>query len=112
MAQPQVDFVSDIQLRSRNGASSRQTIGAASPRAATLSIWLRPARPWAKHRALSIISMTATPRNVGAKVFEEPTRVLLAHSWEGNPIPREHGGPVREIIPDWYFGKSPEMGIT
>ena len=32
--------------------------------------------------------------------------VLLAHSWEGEPIPREHGGPVRVVVPRLYFWKS------
>ena len=32
--------------------------------------------------------------------------VMLADSWEGQPIPREHGGPVRAVVPDWYFWKS------
>lgn len=31
---------------------------------------------------------------------------LLAHSWNGEPIPREHGGPVRTVIPSLYFWKS------
>jgi DMSO/TMAO reductase YedYZ molybdopterin-dependent catalytic subunit len=32
--------------------------------------------------------------------------VLLAHSWQGRPLPREHGGPVRAIVPKLYFWKS------
>ncbi|HZH28990.1 MAG TPA: sulfite oxidase-like oxidoreductase [Azospirillaceae bacterium] len=32
--------------------------------------------------------------------------VMLAHSWEGKPIPREHGGPVRMVVPRLYFWKS------
>jgi len=32
--------------------------------------------------------------------------VLLAHSWQGKPIPREHGGPVRAVVPKLYFWKS------
>ena len=32
--------------------------------------------------------------------------VLLAHSWEGKPITREHGGPVRLVLPKLYFWKS------
>ena len=32
--------------------------------------------------------------------------VLLAHSWQGRPLPREHGGPVRAIVPRLYFWKS------
>lgn len=31
---------------------------------------------------------------------------LLAHSHDGAPISREHGGPVRAIIPRWYLWKS------
>ena len=31
---------------------------------------------------------------------------LLARSWEGQPIAREHGGPVRLVLPRLYFWKS------
>jgi len=32
--------------------------------------------------------------------------VLLAHTWNGKALPREHGGPLRVVIPKWYFWKS------
>jgi DMSO/TMAO reductase YedYZ molybdopterin-dependent catalytic subunit len=32
--------------------------------------------------------------------------VLLAHRWNGDPLSAEHGGPVRIVIPRWYFWKS------
>lgn len=32
--------------------------------------------------------------------------VVLAHSWEGAPLTPEHGGPLRVVIPKWYFWKS------
>jgi len=32
--------------------------------------------------------------------------VLLAHTVEGVPLPREHGGPVRALVPKRYFYKS------
>lgn len=32
--------------------------------------------------------------------------VLLATHWEGKPITREHGGPVRVIVPKLYLWKS------
>lgn len=32
--------------------------------------------------------------------------VVLAHSWEGKQLTKEHGGPVRVVIPKWYFWKS------
>lgn len=31
--------------------------------------------------------------------------VLLAHSWNGNPLSRDHGGPVRVIVPKRYAWK-------
>src|SRR5690606_15237985 len=31
--------------------------------------------------------------------------VLLVHTWEGMPLPREHGGPVRVITPQLYAWK-------
>ncbi len=31
--------------------------------------------------------------------------VMLVHSWEGAPLPREHGGPVRMITPQLYAWK-------
>jgi DMSO/TMAO reductase YedYZ molybdopterin-dependent catalytic subunit len=32
--------------------------------------------------------------------------VLLAHSWAGKPLAREHGGPVRLVLPKLYLWKS------
>ena len=31
--------------------------------------------------------------------------VLLVHTWEGRPLPREHGGPCRMITPKLYAWK-------
>jgi DMSO/TMAO reductase YedYZ molybdopterin-dependent catalytic subunit len=31
--------------------------------------------------------------------------VLLVHTWNGQPLPREHGGPVRMITPQLYAWK-------
>jgi DMSO/TMAO reductase YedYZ molybdopterin-dependent catalytic subunit len=31
---------------------------------------------------------------------------ILAHSWEGKPLTREHGGPVRLVVPHLYLWKS------
>src|SRR5258705_5430 len=31
---------------------------------------------------------------------------LLAHSWSGQPLEQEHGGPVRLVVPHLYFWKS------
>jgi len=31
---------------------------------------------------------------------------LIAHSWQGKPLTREHGGPARLVVPHLYFWKS------
>ncbi len=38
-------------------------------------------------------------------VLLEPD-VLLAHTYDGRPLPAEHGGPVRMLVPRRYFYKS------
>lgn len=43
--------------------------------------------------------------NVTLEVFADPD-VMLVHTWEGQPISREHGGPLRVLIPRWYLWKS------
>jgi DMSO/TMAO reductase YedYZ molybdopterin-dependent catalytic subunit len=34
--------------------------------------------------------------------------VLLVHTWDGQPLPREHGGPCRMITPKLYAWKGPK----
>ncbi len=43
--------------------------------------------------------------NVPLSYFAD-SDVLLAHGWEGGPISREHGGPVRLVLPKLYLWKS------
>ncbi len=43
--------------------------------------------------------------NVRLEQFAQPD-VMLAHTWNGQPISREHGGPLRGMIPKFYLWKS------
>jgi DMSO/TMAO reductase YedYZ molybdopterin-dependent catalytic subunit len=45
--------------------------------------------------------------NVTLEQFAEPD-VFLVHRWNGQPIDRRHGGPVRVLIPRLYLWKSPK----
>ncbi len=99
VALPQEDFVSDIHCVTQWSRFDNHWRGVSSK---TLLNLVR-LKPQAAHVAFH--SYDGYTTNVKLSVFAE-ANVLLAHSWEGKPIPREHGGPVRVIIPDWYFWKS------
>ncbi|MBU6297492.1 MAG: sulfite oxidase-like oxidoreductase [Alphaproteobacteria bacterium] len=98
-ALPQADFVSDIHCVTQWSRYDNRWQGVSSK---TLLDLLKP-----KAEAAHVIFHAYDGYTTNAKlsVFAE-ANVLLAHSWEGAPIPREHGGPVRVVIPDWYFWKS------
>ena len=65
---------------------------------------VRPS-PEARHVLMS--SFDGYTTNMTLEAFAAPD-ALLAHSWEGRPITRQHGGPVRLVIPQYYFWKSPK----
>ncbi|HUO92322.1 MAG TPA: sulfite oxidase-like oxidoreductase [Rhizomicrobium sp.] len=99
MALPQQDFVSDIHCVTTWSRYDNHWQGVS---ARTILDLVKP-KPDARH--VIFHSYDGYTTNVKLDVFAEPD-VLLAHSWEAKPIPREHGGPVRVVIPQWYFWKS------
>ena len=99
MALPQQDFLSDIHCVTQWSRYDNHWRGVSSK---TLLDLGKP-KPDAAHVIFTAYDGYTT--NVKLSVFAE-ANVLLAHSWEGQPIGREHGGPVRVVIPDWYFWKS------
>lgn len=62
-------------------------------------------RPKAEARHVIFHAYDGYTTNVALDVFAADG-VMLAHSWEGYPITRNHGGPVRVVIPRYYFWKS------
>lgn len=62
-------------------------------------------KPLPEARHVVFHSYDGYTTNVALSVFDD-VDVLLAHSWEGKPITTEHGGPVRVIVPKFYFWKS------
>jgi DMSO/TMAO reductase YedYZ molybdopterin-dependent catalytic subunit len=98
-ALPQQDFVSDIHCVTSWSRFDNHWRGVASRTILDL------VRPKADARHVIFHAYDGYATNVALDAFADEN-VLLAHSWEGKPIPREHGGPVRVVVPDWYFWKS------
>jgi DMSO/TMAO reductase YedYZ molybdopterin-dependent catalytic subunit len=99
LALPQTELVSDIHCVTAWSRFDNRWQGVASR---TLLALVKP-KPEARH--ILFHSYDGYTTNVRLAMFAEDD-VLLAHSWEGKPLAREHGGPVRVVIPRWYFWKS------
>ena len=99
LAQPQTRLTTDIHCVTTwsrydnlwEGVSVRHLLGLVKPRPGARFVMLR--------------SFDGYSTNVPLDRFADDD-VLLAHSWQGEPLSREHGGPVRAIIPKLYFWKS------
>lgn len=99
LTQPQTEIVTDIHCVTTwsrydnlwQGVSARHLLEQVKP------------RPGATH--LMFRSYDGYTTNVPLTRFADDD-VLLAHSWQGQPLSPEHGGPVRVVIPKLYFWKS------
>jgi DMSO/TMAO reductase YedYZ molybdopterin-dependent catalytic subunit len=99
MALPQQDSVSDMHCVTQWSRYDNHWQGVA---ARTLLAMVVP-RESAAHVVLHGYDGYAT--NLRLAQFDAPD-VLLVHRWEGAPISRAHGGPVRVMVPRLYLWKS------
>jgi DMSO/TMAO reductase YedYZ molybdopterin-dependent catalytic subunit len=99
LALPQTDSVSDIHCVTQWSRYDNHWQGVA---ARTLLELVRP-KPEARHVVFH--SHDGYTTNVRLDQFDQPD-VFLVHRWEGEPIARVHGGPVRVLMPRLYFWKS------
>lgn len=97
--QPQETFVSDIHCVTTWSRYDNTWAGVSGKH--VLSV-VRP-KPEARHMVFH--SHDGYTTNVPIKAFGDDD-VILAHSWNGQPLSRSHGGPIRPIIPKLYFWKS------
>jgi DMSO/TMAO reductase YedYZ molybdopterin-dependent catalytic subunit len=98
-ALPQAESVSDIHCVTRWSRYDNYWQGVASREILAL------VRPKDEVRHVIFHAHDGYTTNVQLDVFSEAD-VMLAHSWEGYPLTRNHGGPVRVVIPRYYFWKS------
>ena len=99
LALPQADSVSDIHCVTQWSRYDNHWQGVA---ARTL---LELARPKAEARHVVFHAHDGYTTNVRLEQFDQPD-VFLVHEWEGKPLSRAHGGPVRMLMPRLYFWKS------
>ena len=99
MALPQAESVSDIHCVTQWSRHDNRWKGVA---ARTL---LDLVRPMPEVRHVVFHSHDGYTTNVRLDQFDQPD-VFLVHQWEGKPISRQHGGPVRVLMPRLYLWKS------
>ncbi|MGH7101127.1 MAG: sulfite oxidase-like oxidoreductase [Acetobacteraceae bacterium] len=99
LALPQVEAVCDIHCVTQWSRYDNHWQGVA---ARTL---VERVEPEADVEHIVFHSYDGYTTNVRFDQFDQPD-VFLVQQWEGKPIPREHGGPLRMLIPRLYFWKS------
>ncbi|MGY3395029.1 DMSO/TMAO reductase YedYZ molybdopterin-dependent catalytic subunit [Bradyrhizobium sp. USDA 3311] len=98
-AQKQAQFTSDIHCVTTwsrydnlwEGLATRELLAACQPREDA--------------RFVVLHSYDGYTTNLALEDFAAED-ALLAHSWSGQPLTEEHGGPVRLVVPHLYFWKS------
>jgi DMSO/TMAO reductase YedYZ molybdopterin-dependent catalytic subunit len=62
-------------------------------------------RPTPEATHVLLTSNDGYTTNLTLEDFASP-EAMIVHSWEGQPLPLDHGGPVRLVVPHLYFWKS------
>ena len=98
-AQPQTQFVSDIHCVTTWSRYDNQWEGLST------RDLLMACRPREEARIVVLHSHDGYTTNLSLQDFAAED-ALLAHSWSGQPLAQDHGGPVRLVVPQLYFWKS------
>jgi DMSO/TMAO reductase YedYZ molybdopterin-dependent catalytic subunit len=105
MLLPQVEDVSDFHCVTTWSRLDNHWKGIAFRLIAELAVPKEEAR-YVLCTVYDFLPGTSVPYTVNvplARAIEQD--VLLVHTWEGQPLPREHGGPLRMITPKLYAWK-------
>jgi len=99
MEQPQVTYGNDIHCVTTWSRYDNTWVGVPMRRL------LEQVKPLPSAKALMVKSYDGYSTNI---LLEDVDRddVFIAHTWQGKPLDREHGGPVRLVVPHLYFWKS------
>jgi DMSO/TMAO reductase YedYZ molybdopterin-dependent catalytic subunit len=98
MAQPQISSVSDFHCVTTWSTFDNRWQGV------SFKHLLQVVRPKPEAKFVSFTSHDGYSVNVPLSVLDNDD-VLIAHRWNDLPLTREHGGPVRMIVPKLYAWK-------
>ncbi len=98
-AQPQIEDVSDMHCVTTWSRYDNQWRGVSAQHVIDV------VRPLTSARFVVFHSYDTYTTNLPLAEFARPGS-LLVHSWNGQPISRQHGGPVRAMVPRLYLWKS------
>ena len=64
--------------------------------------------PWIGRPHVTMLTLNRLPRRMGAEMIVYVTggKAWVVWTHEGRPLPTDHGGPVRLLVPHLYFWKS------
>lgn len=100
-ALPRVERTIDIHCVTRWSKPGMRFAGV------TLASLLQVARPTAAAKFVSFVAYSTRNHSTSLPLGDAlALETLIAWEWDGAPLPPEHGGPVRVIVPNRYFYKS------
>jgi DMSO/TMAO reductase YedYZ molybdopterin-dependent catalytic subunit len=99
MAQPQVTLTNDIHCVTTWSRYDNTWVGV------PMRALLDAVKPFKTAKAVMLRSYDGYSTNLPLADIDRD-EVLIAHTWNEKPLEREHGGPVRLVVPHLYFWKS------
>jgi DMSO/TMAO reductase YedYZ molybdopterin-dependent catalytic subunit len=69
---------------------------------------LATAAPLPSARYVHMLATDGFDEVADLAMIQRDPRIVLAHSWNGRPLPAEHGFPLRVYLPDRYGMKQPK----
>ena len=103
--EPRSEFVTLTCISNRIGGD---LISTTHWTGASLQEILDDVKPTSEARYLFITSGDGFYETVDLDFVAEDERIMLAYSWDGRPIPFDHGFPLRIWLPDRYGMKQPK----
>jgi len=97
--QPQVSYLNDIHCVTTWSRYDNTWIGV------PMRHLLAEVKPLPSAKFLMVKSYDGYSTNIPLSDVDRDD-VFLAHTWQGQPLSKDHGGPVRLVVPHLYFWKS------